>query len=85
MAVYEVVVRNSQHAQVAGSRGFQKFIKRLKRLDFGDLSLTSARLGARDSIESGLFSPFEVCSRRVKLAMLERLRAVVLSDIEAEC
>jgi hypothetical protein len=68
------------------SFGFQNCIIRLMRLPLLDFSFLSPSLvlGARDSIDSLLFSPCELLINRDKLAMLDLLRVTAAEDKEAE-
>jgi len=70
----------------AASFGFQNCIIRLIRLLLLPFSFLSPSiiLGARDSIESLLFSPWELLIKRDKLAMLDRFRVTAAEESEAE-
>ena len=45
---------------------------------------TSLTLGARDSMDNLLFSPWELLMSRERLAMLERLRVTAAEESEAD-
>lgn len=80
----KVVVNHE--AESLASFGFQNCIMRLMRLLLLPFSFLSGSVicGARDSMESLLFSPCELLMRRDRLAILDRFLVTAAEESEAE-